>query len=183
MYWTHNYGEGEESVKVLLLDVRYHRDRPGPADADVLGDAQWEWLEEELQKSEATLNVVVSGIQILHVDHRYEKWEDFPEARERLLNAAGEAKGRVVFLSGDRHIGELAKLERGDDKREFVEVTASGLSHSWEDFPGEMNRYRVGEVYPKKNFGTMIVDWDEEELALQIRSEMGEIVKEMVVGL
>lgn len=47
-----------------------------------------------------------------------------------------------VFLSGDRHIAEIAKatLSNGND---IYEVTLSGLTHTWKEWKPEVNKYRV----------------------------------------
>jgi len=183
VYWSYDYGSGERSVKLILLDVRYHREAPRVEGMDNLGTAQWEWLEGELQDSTARLNVVVSGIQVLPVDHRYEKWQDFPASRSRLLDACASADGRVVFLSGDRHIAEFSRVVHEASGEELLEVTASSMTHSWKSFPGEANRHRIDSVYSENNFGTIEIDWDEGVASLQIRSEVGEVVREMKVSI
>lgn len=68
---------------------------------NLLGDAQWEWLENELMTSTAAFNVIVSGVQILPGD-RYpfaECWGRFPSQRERLLKLilASNAKGVILL--------------------------------------------------------------------------------------
>lgn len=174
VYWAHEYGEGNRKTQVILLDVRYFRDRPGKEGADILGAAQWAWLEAQLAGSDAELQLIVSGIQVLHEDHKYEKWANFPLARTRLLNlAANKANGRVVFLSGDRHISEMAQLRHGSDATDLVEVTSSSLTHSWTSYPGEPNRHRIREVYSENNFGTIEIDWEQRAIELKIRDEDG----------
>lgn len=134
-------------VKVLLLDTRYHRDRPS-AEGDVLGEEQWKWLKTELDTSEAEVNVVVSSIQFLPTEHRYEKWANFPASRTRLLDLLSQSPAKkIVVLSGDRHFAELSSLvHRG---RRIWEITASGMTHSW--WPEEPNRLRVGKLWGKEN--------------------------------
>lgn len=178
VYWSYEYGEGSRKVQVILLDVRYFRDSPRGLNPDMLGDAQWAWLEECLDDSDAAVHFIVSGIQVLQEDHRYEKWANFPASRKRLLNLAEEkAKGLVVFLSGDRHIGELAQLEYGISRKRLTEVTSSSLTHSWTTFSGEPNRHRLGEVYSENNFGTIELDWEKRELALSLREVEGRVVR------
>ena len=97
-----------------------------------------------------------------------------------LLNLATEkAKGRVVFLSGDRHIGEFARLEYGPSRKELVEVTSSSLTHSWNTFPGEPNRHRIGKVYSENNFGSIELDWEKRELFLGLRGLRGKMDRSM----
>jgi alkaline phosphatase D len=158
VYTSHTFGSGERALKLILLDVRYHRERPG-ADGDILGGEQWAWLEQELMSSRACAHLIGSGIQVLPEQHPYEKWANFPKARQRLLDLVRRSKAPgAVLLSGDRHIAELSVLE--DGPYPLYELTSSGLSHSWANHPGEPNRHRVGSVYTGKNFGLI-------ELALE----------------
>ena len=132
------------------------------------------WLELNLGQSDADLTLIVSGIQVLQEDHRYEKWANFPEARKRLLDlASSETNGRVVFLSGDRHISEMACLKRGNPATELVEVTSSSLTHSWTSYPGEPNRHRIREVYSENNSGTAEIDWKNRSIRFAIRDTNG----------
>jgi alkaline phosphatase D len=77
VYWSHLYEDKQSSVKVILLDVRYFRDIPNTENADILGKKQWRWLESTLEGNDADLTLIVSGIQVLQEDHRYEKWAIF----------------------------------------------------------------------------------------------------------
>jgi hypothetical protein len=79
----------------------YHRDDYSTENGNLLGEAQWEWLENELMTSTAAFNVLVSGVQILPGD-RYpvaECWGRFPSQRERLLKLilASNAKGVILL--------------------------------------------------------------------------------------
>jgi alkaline phosphatase D len=163
IYTSYVFGSGADSVKLILLDTRYHRQPPGP-DADTLGAEQWSFLERELAGSPARVNLIASGYQVLPTQHAFEKWANFPRARQRLLELVRRTRARgVVFLSGDRHFSELSRLELGGQA--IYELTSSGLTHS---FPGanEPNQYRVGSLFPKLNFGFVRVDFAEQRLTL-----------------
>jgi alkaline phosphatase D len=174
-YASYVFGEGERQVKLIMLDGRYHRDRPG-ARGDTLGEAQWAWLESELRSTRARLNLVSSGYQVLPLDHSNEKWGNFPAARARLLDliASTHAPG-VVLLSGDRHFAELSCLSGGSAGYPLFELTSSGLTHAYEN-ADEPNRYRVGSLYPHRNFGSVRVDWLDETVTLEARARGGGVV-------
>lgn len=169
MYAAYSYGPPGRRVKVILLDTRYFRDPLPPRGAtsagDVLGDAQWRWLDHELRTGDAQLHLVVSSIQIVPVDHPYEKWANFPRARERLLAAIGASGAPgVVLVSGDRHIAELSRLDAAPLRYPIHELTASGLTHTWQGdgsgaAPSEPNRFRVGPLVAALNYGTLDVEW------------------------
>jgi alkaline phosphatase D len=159
IYASYTLGEGAQSVKVILLDERYHRDEPGP-EGDVLGPAQWAWLEKELRTSSSAVHLIGSSTQVIPEDHRYEKWANFPKARARLfqLFAATRAPG-VIVLSGDRHMAEISRLEMAPLRYPLWEITSSGLTHAWKKGRDEANRHRRGKVLTALNFGLIEVDW------------------------
>lgn len=82
--------------------------------------------------------------------------------------------GPVVFLSGDRHISEMANLEYGANKTELLEITSSGMTHSWANYPGEPNRHRIRDVYSEINFETAEIDWKERSVRFDIRAIDGD---------
>ena len=78
----------------------------------MLGETQWLWLEKELRESDAALHIIGSSIQFVAEDHGYEKWANFPAARERFIQLLGRIKPTNTFIiSGDRHIAEISKLK------------------------------------------------------------------------
>ena len=96
-YQSYTIGLEGKRVKIILLDIRYFRDplKKNPdayqryhinPDGDVLGEAQWQWLEAELRNSEAQLNLIAGGIQFLPTEQGFEKWANFPKARQRILD-------------------------------------------------------------------------------------------------
>jgi alkaline phosphatase D len=174
-YASYVFGTGEKSIKLVMLDGRYHRDLPS-ARGDTLGEAQWTWLERELRTSTSRVNIVTSGYQVLPLDHSNEKWGNFPAARTRLLDLIARTRAPgVLLLSGDRHFAELSRLEHASLHYPLLELTSSGLTHAY-DNADEPNRYRVGALYPHRNFGTVRVNFERDELALEARARGGGVV-------
>ncbi|WP_297336070.1 alkaline phosphatase D family protein [Algoriphagus sp.] len=177
-YAAYMFGSGDKQVKVILLDARYHRDTlmrenrnylPNEQ-GQILGEAQWKWLENELNTSQAQVNLIVSGIQFLPVDHVYEKWANFPKERERLLDLiASSAVKTPILLSGDRHIAELMKLEDERFPEGLYEITSSGLTHTWSKAGEEENRFRIGELIAKLNYGLAEIDWQNRSVDFHIK--------------
>ena len=191
-YASHTYGEGEQKVKVILLDGRYFRDTLARVDrvyqnnttGQILGDAQWKWLENELKTSTAKVNFIVSGIQFLPTEHAYEKWANFPQEREKLLNLiANSGVQNPILLSGDRHIAEVMKLVDSRFPKGIYEVTSSGLTHTWSGIAEEKNSLRVSDLVAKLNYGLASFDWTKDEVLIEIKGENGHIHAQQTIHL
>ena len=111
----------DDRIKLIFLDTRsfqdqleYNSDKTtrylSSAKGDILGEEQWIWLQNELANSSAEYNLIVSSIQFIAEEQKYEKWSNFPIAKKRLediLTKHGHKK--CIILSGDRHIAEISQ--------------------------------------------------------------------------
>jgi alkaline phosphatase D len=148
-----NTALSDRSVAIFLIDCRSHKTPwkkgfPGKYfpeyDADFLGDEQWKWLEAALDRSTAQVNVVVQGLQV-HADRYFdgnlvEDWSRFPNSQHRLYQTILQSGvSAPVLVSGDVHMAELLRKDcrqlpigEGDPAtRTLLEVTVSGMTHSW----------------------------------------------------
>ncbi len=223
VYASYRFGPPGRVVQIVMLDTRYFRSplRAGESPeanwidgvrgsylpssdsaATILGADQWRWLEDVLRQP-ADVRVIASSIQIISNDHRFEKWGNFPNERRRffeLLRSTG-AKG-VILLSGDRHIGELSRLDPArepdgaaiDPGYPLYELTSSALTKSAPTtftaqlaatspravrFRHEINRHRIGTPLAYNHFGLLSVDWEAAEgpvLMLALHLDHGEEV-------
>lgn len=174
VYESYTYGPPGRQVKVILLDTRYHRDRyhrteyPVNPTGDVLGDEQWAWLERELRGSTAQVNLIGSSIQVVPEEQGFEKWANFPAARERLFRLIGQTRAAgVVFISGDRHIAEISRIDGTAAGYPVYDVTSSGLTHTWATDREEPNRHRLGDKLVALNYGTLDIDWNARPVTLR----------------
>ncbi len=168
IYTSYTFGQGNELVKIILLDGRFNRQPPG-ANADPLGEIQWRWLEKQLKHSQARVHVIVSGIQVLASGHRFEKWANFPAAKQRLLDLL--AKHRVstpIFISGDRHLAEITCTKLNYSQKELCDITSSGLTHSYTGKPNEPNPNRVGQQFTDINVGFIRFNWKHKPALIEI---------------
>ena len=88
------------SIIIFLYTERYNKDPYGTPDGEILGAKQWKWLEEEVQTSKATFNLIASGIQILPGDRWFggENWDRFPKQRERLVKTIIDSNASGIIL-------------------------------------------------------------------------------------
>ena len=189
VYHAKTFGPPGKRVQIILLDTRYFRSplKTGPngkgivpnddPDATILGEAQWRWLGKQLRQP-AELRLIASSIQVVSEGHGGEKWANFPRERERLYRLIRDTRaGGVVFLSGDRHFGDLSQMDGGGGYPLF-DLTSSGLTQAaprWR--PLSPNVHRVAGMSFDRNFGLITIDWDRPEpiLSLQLRDEVGDV--------
>ena len=175
VYGAWVFGKKPNRVQIIMLDSHRHRDslpkgkKFGVSDdheKTILGKEQWEWLDEQL-KRDAEVRVVASSIQVISNEHQWQRWGVFPHERQRLLEKLTKATGTSVILSGDRHRGEIARLEQPDSKP-ICEVTASGWAQMY-DSP-EPNQFRIKGPTAKNHYGWMSIDWKNREIRNQLLS-------------
>ena len=119
--------EGIE-IDIIGLDTRYFRSKlkskkntyqpNNDSSATILGQDQWAWLKSSIFNSSADIIVILSSIQILATNHPYEKWDNFPQERKKLLNLmAIAAKDKtIIAVTGDRHKSGIYQ------NQDFVEI-------------------------------------------------------------
>lgn len=180
IYGAYDFGPDGQRVKVILLDNRYfagnYRKEENP---QLLGDAQKAWLADTLRQSTAQINILVSGTQIISEEHNYEKWANFSTDRDWLLKFVREASiPGVICISGDRHVHEISVLKEENAPYPLVDITSSGLTHSWGNFKGEPNKHRVGEVFTDLAFGLLTINWNAQPVTLtaEIRDLTNQVV-------
>lgn len=174
--------KGEHSIHIINLDTRYFRDTiqkvyyidsltkkriyryDANSDGDMLGEAQWQWFENELKSTHASLYIVNTSVQLLAEDHRFERWTTLPKAQQRFFDLLKRYPDKkVIVISGDRHIAELSKRDIEGLPYALYDFTASGLSHTWSETWEEKNRYRVGELIINRNFGILDITFSATE--------------------
>lgn len=168
--WT--TGTPGERIQVILLDTRFFR----TAD-DMLGPDQWAWLAEQLQKP-ADVRLLVSSIQVLADQHRWERWTKMPDQHRRLFETIQDAKAKgLVILSGDRHMGALYRQDGLLDYPVY-EATSSSLNATPWDAGGEPDSHRLHpQMVDMDNFGMVTVDWQARTLTLDIRGYESDVAK------
>ena len=182
------------NVNIIVLDTRYFRTALIPSknpdwryepnlygEGTILGEVQWQWLENELNSSKADFNLIISSIQFLSNEHGYEMWANMPHEVDRLKTLIGSshAKG-VLILSGDRHISEFSKTAIEGLNKPLIDFTSSGLTHSWDSLESEPNPFRVGNLVTSLSFGLLKFNFKTKTITMQMRGENNVLQQELI---
>lgn len=188
------FGHKNNSVLVVLLDMRYHRDPYGTPNGDFLGEDQWNWLEQTLAKSTATVHLIMSSLQFFQLRDGIgigESWPRFPHAKKRMLQTLVRNNvSAPILLSGDVHLAQFNIAKCGEHR--LLEVTSSGMTHSWGIYPFTHTlmslaqyvmpwRYQMRDPVTNVpqynlgfNFGEFEFDWRNQQVLVTIFGEDGQ---------
>ncbi|MGB1937514.1 MAG: alkaline phosphatase D family protein [Akkermansiaceae bacterium] len=198
IYTSYSFGKDGKKVQIILLDTRYFRDeiprkKAKPEKGKVgwyepvedtsmtlLGDAQWQWLEQQLQVK-ADVRIICSSIQVLAYEKGMENWGNVPHEQQRLFDLLKKHKANhTVMISGDVHYTELSKVMIGDYP--LYDLTSSGMSHTARGWANADNSFRVGKSYWEINAGLIEIDWEKKSLALTSINQDGKKLVEHQVA-
>jgi alkaline phosphatase D len=163
----------DKKFKFIFLDTRFFRSKLLGSkgsynqnldlNATILGEKQWKWVESEL-KTNFDFLIIFSSIQIIAEGHKFEKWNNFPKEKSRLLNLISDYKDKTILFSGDRHRAGIYQQNK------LFEVTTSSMNKPGSSF-FETDYYLIGETYPQENFA--VLEIFENNLTVKIKDIKG----------
>ncbi|MBC6402501.1 MAG: alkaline phosphatase family protein [Hyphomonadaceae bacterium] len=192
IYTSRTFGPNGQSVQLILLDTRYFRGPLRKTDAHnargrerylpatdsgstMLGEAQWQWLAEELAEP-ADLRIIVSSIQVIAEGHGWEAWRTLPHEREKLYQTIRDANvTNAVIVSGDRHAGAIYRRSdvAGYPLHELTTSSLNAPISAWLK-PGdtyvEPGPHRLTSMRQEANFGLIDIDWERRQLTMRLVS-------------
>lgn len=188
IYFKHTKNIEGLAIEIIGLDTRYFRSplkgkknayvQNKDSEATILGQDQWFWLEESIKNSSADVIVILSSIQILATNHPYEKWDNFPLERKRLLKLLGDTSKNktLIAISGDRHRSGIYQNE------DFVEITASSLNKAASQNI-ETDPLLLGQTYPMKNYGTLDIEPNKNIITVSIFDQYGAKLNSKIINI
>ena len=81
---------------------------------------------------------------------------------------AKHVKVPLLFISGDRHISEVSKIEIEGCPFTAYDLTSSSLTSPWSNKREESNRYREKEIVFNPNFAHLDILWNQDKLTLEL---------------
>jgi len=184
VYFSYSFGKKGKIVQIILLDTRYFRDElprskvkkpPGTVgwyqpttdtSKTLLGKAQWNWLEKQLQVP-ADVRIIGSSIQMIAHEKGMENWGNVPHEKKRFYDLLKKHKAHHTFaISGDVHFAELSRENLGNYP--FYDLTSSGLNRTNASWAKANNSSRVGKASWSLNVGLIEINWQTSSLALKV---------------
>jgi len=182
IYTSYMNEVGGKKIQIILLDTRtfrddllinqdsvnedrryfYHLDYTPhtSSDSTFLGEKQWTWLDQELQK-DADVRIIGSSTQFGIEYNGYEAWVNYPHEQKRFLDLIKKNRANgVLFISGDVHYAEISKIEV-PDLYPIYDVTSSGLSSTWHFATPNVNRIE-GPIMDN-HFGLLTFDFGKKD--------------------
>ncbi|WP_339770211.1 alkaline phosphatase D family protein [uncultured Paraglaciecola sp.] len=205
IYTSYVFGSAPKRIQVIMPDLRWNRDalahvtpseyrqvkapqHLGPylphtdTSQKMLGNAQWQWLEEQLQQP-ADVRILASSLQLLPEFSGWESWANFPTERQHLLDLLMKYEiSNLVIVSGDTHWSELSQV-RFENGQALWEMTSSGLTEEWKQM--SPNKHRVGKGFSKANYGVLDIDWSDKhpKVTMSIKDDTGVVKMQQEVSL
>jgi len=136
-------------VDLFLLDDRFYRypqHYPNVPEKTMWGTEQFQWLKEALLSSTARIKIVANGSQMWNRTSRFEGLYQFPDEQRKLAQWLVEQKiDGVIFVTGDRHFGELLRIDRAGTYP-LYEFTSSPLTYHPVENPDAAERNNADVV-------------------------------------
>lgn len=110
-------------VQFLFIDNRYYRKNG----VTHWGEQQYQRIKKSVQ-SFAGPSVLIQGDQFFGGYHRFESFEgNNPDEFTKFKSDLKKAKYPILFLSGDRHLSEVMRIQAADIGQDTVEITSSPI--------------------------------------------------------
>ncbi|MGJ8651646.1 MAG: alkaline phosphatase D family protein [Opitutaceae bacterium] len=132
-------------VDFFVLDVRsYRNDSPDSSSIpQILGEAQIEWLRQEIIRSTATFKCIIAGSPILNPADNKENLSYADTEHTALLQMLRDERiSGLFFLSGGKYYGELTRLVHANSYN-LYDLTVGPLTAKPGDNSNELNFFRM----------------------------------------
>jgi len=169
-------------IHIIGLDTRYFRSELKGSkssykdntdnDATVLGKSQWKWLTSSLKK-DSDLVILLTSIQLLATEHRFEKWSNFSLERKRLIDLIESSNKQVVVISGDRHRGGIYQYNN------IYEITSSSMNKPVKG--AETDALLIGKTHYEENYGIISINTESSQIKLDLKDKKGSMLESVAI--
>jgi alkaline phosphatase D len=142
-----------QALELFLLDVRQYRD---PKRGTMLGQAQKQWLLEQVARSRAIFKFIATAVPM--AGGGTDRWDGYPTERTEILRYLKEKKiSGVVFLSADLHCAAITRIPKSNGLKNIIagplaaplNRITNGTARRYEFFSAENFNFAKITVDPK----------------------------------
>ena len=142
-----------QALELFLLDVRQYRD---PKRRTMLGQAQKEWLLEQVARSRAIFKFIATAVPMAGGGR--DRWEGYAAERTEILRYLQQKKiSGVVFLSADLHCAAITRIPKSNGLKNItagplaapLNRITNGTTRRYEFFSAENFNFAKITVDPK----------------------------------
>lgn len=159
LWQSHQWGD---SVEFITLDSRSER-VPSTRNTDetvYIGAEQMAFFKERLKNSTARFKVVLNSVPITQMTELWasagDRWQGYSSQREEILDfLVDEDIHDVYFLSGDFHVGFVARVEATGPRSRFWEIAVGPSGNLGNPLAGliEIDPFEYGPlIFPEEQF-------------------------------
>ncbi|MCA9668589.1 MAG: alkaline phosphatase D family protein [Myxococcales bacterium] len=118
-----------DTVEIFVLDCRSERDVASRESDDpiYISKAQLEWFRAAITASKCHFKLVLNSVPIIGFPDFWifqdDRWQGYERQRQTVLDIV-DSIDNVWFVSGDFHIGMVARVEREGPRRDLWEILA-----------------------------------------------------------
>jgi alkaline phosphatase D len=142
-----------KALELFLLDARQYRNRKH---GTMLGQAQKEWLFEEMSRSQAIFKFIATSVPMAGGGD--DRWDGYPNERTEILQFIKQRKiTGVIFISADLHCAAITQIPRSVGLKDItagplaapLNRITSGTAKRYEFFSAENFNFAKITVDPK----------------------------------
>jgi len=142
-----------QALELFLLDVRQYRNQKR---GTMLGQAQKEWLLEQIGRSQAIFKFIATAVPM--AGGGSDRWDGYPKERTEILQYLKEKKiSGVVFLSADLHCAAITRIPKANGLKNItagplaapLNRITNGTTRRYEFFSAENFNFAKVTVDPK----------------------------------
>jgi len=142
-----------KALELFLLDARQYRNRKH---GTMLGQAQKEWLFEELSRSQTIFKFIATSVPMAGGGD--DRWDGYPNERTEILQFIKQRKiTGVIFISADLHCAAITQIPRSVGLKDItagplaapLNRITSGTAKRYEFFSAENFNFAKITVDPK----------------------------------
>ena len=142
-----------QALELFLLDVRQYRD---PKRGTMLGQAQKQWLLEQVARSQAIFKFIATAVPM--AGGGTDRWDGYPTERAEILRYLKDKKiSGVVFLSADLHCAAITRIPQSNGLKNIIagplaaplNRITNGTTRRYEFFSAENFNFAKITVDPK----------------------------------